>query len=88
MDGPTDAPAHRNTPDQPQLDGEGESDRNELNRPVEAELVAALVYFIICFGVFMLVRRLQEKIQIVWYGSAMVIGARGPVRLAPNRMSV
>ena len=36
-----------------------------FNRPVEAYLTAAIVYFAICFGLSMLVRRLQKKIQIV-----------------------
>jgi len=36
-----------------------------FNRPVETYLVAAVVYFIICFGLSMLVRRLQRKIQII-----------------------
>lgn len=36
-----------------------------FNRPVETYLVAAVVYFIICFGLSMLVRRLQQKIQII-----------------------
>jgi glutamate/aspartate transport system permease protein len=36
-----------------------------FNRPVETYLVAAVVYFVICFGLSMLVRQLQKKIQIV-----------------------
>ena len=36
-----------------------------FNRPVETYLVAAVVYFVICFGLSMLVRRLQRKIAIV-----------------------
>jgi glutamate/aspartate transport system permease protein len=36
-----------------------------FNRPVETYLVAALVYFIICFSLSMLVRRLQKRIQII-----------------------
>lgn len=36
-----------------------------FNRPVETYLVAAVVYFVICFGLSMLVRRLQKKIQII-----------------------
>ncbi|WP_195794116.1 amino acid ABC transporter permease [Roseateles sp. DAIF2] len=36
-----------------------------FNRPVETYLVAALVYFIICFSLSMLVRRLQKKIAII-----------------------
>jgi glutamate/aspartate transport system permease protein len=36
-----------------------------FNRPVETYLVAAVVYFVICFGLSMLVRRLQKKIAII-----------------------
>lgn len=36
-----------------------------FNRPVETYLVAAVVYFIVCFSLSMLVRRLQQKIQII-----------------------
>ena len=36
-----------------------------LNRPVETYLLAAIVYFIICFSLSMLVRRLQKKIAII-----------------------
>jgi glutamate/aspartate transport system permease protein len=36
-----------------------------FNRPVETYLVAAVVYFVICFSLSMLVRRLQKKIQII-----------------------
>ena len=36
-----------------------------FNRPVETYLVAAVVYFIICFSLSMLVRRLQMKIAII-----------------------
>lgn len=36
-----------------------------FNRPVETYLVAALVYFAICFSLSMLVRRLQKKIAII-----------------------
>jgi glutamate/aspartate transport system permease protein len=36
-----------------------------FNRPIETYLVAAVVYFIICFSLSMLVRRLQQKIQII-----------------------
>jgi glutamate/aspartate transport system permease protein len=36
-----------------------------FNRPVETYLVAAVVYFIICFSLSMLVRRLQQKIAII-----------------------
>jgi glutamate/aspartate transport system permease protein len=36
-----------------------------FNRPVETYLVAALVYFVICFSLSMTVRRLQKKIAII-----------------------
>ena len=36
-----------------------------LNRPVESYLVAAVVYFVICFGLSLLVKRLQRKIAII-----------------------
>ncbi|WP_374675639.1 amino acid ABC transporter permease [Ideonella sp.] len=36
-----------------------------FNRPVETYLTAAVVYFVICFSLSMLVRRLQAKIQII-----------------------
>jgi glutamate/aspartate transport system permease protein len=36
-----------------------------FNRPVEAYLFAAVVYFVICFSLSMLVRRLQNKIAII-----------------------
>jgi glutamate/aspartate transport system permease protein len=36
-----------------------------FNRPIETYLVAALVYFAICFSLSMLVRRLQQKIAII-----------------------
>jgi glutamate/aspartate transport system permease protein len=36
-----------------------------FNRPVETYLVAAVVYFVICYGLSMLVRRLQKKIAII-----------------------
>jgi glutamate/aspartate transport system permease protein len=36
-----------------------------FNRPVETYLVAAVVYFVICFGLSMLVRRLQARIAII-----------------------
>ncbi|MBL8329349.1 MAG: amino acid ABC transporter permease [Rubrivivax sp.] len=36
-----------------------------FNRPVETYLVAALIYFAICFGLSYLVRRLQQKIAII-----------------------
>ena len=35
------------------------------NRPVETYLAAAVVYFVICFSLSMLVRRLQKKIAII-----------------------
>jgi len=36
-----------------------------FNRPVETYLLAGLVYFVICFSLSMLVRRLQKKIAII-----------------------
>jgi glutamate/aspartate transport system permease protein len=36
-----------------------------FNRPIETYLVAAVVYFIICFSLSMLVRQLQRRIAIV-----------------------
>ena len=36
-----------------------------FNRPVETYLVAAVIYFVICFSLSMLVRRLQQKIAII-----------------------
>ena len=36
-----------------------------FNRPVEAFLLAALVYFVICFALSLLVKQLQRKIAIV-----------------------
>ena len=36
-----------------------------FNRPVETYLVAALLYFVICFSLSMLVKRLQQRIAIV-----------------------
>lgn len=36
-----------------------------FNRPVETYLVAAAVYFVICFALSMTVRRLQQKIAII-----------------------
>jgi glutamate/aspartate transport system permease protein len=36
-----------------------------FNRPVETYLVAAVLYFVICFSLSMLVRRLQQKIAII-----------------------
>ena len=36
-----------------------------LGRPVEAYLLAAVVYFVICFSLSMMVRRLQAKIAII-----------------------
>jgi glutamate/aspartate transport system permease protein len=35
------------------------------NRPIETYLLAAVVYFVICFSLSMLVRRLQKKIAII-----------------------
>jgi glutamate/aspartate transport system permease protein len=36
-----------------------------FNRPVETYLVATAIYFLICFSMSMLVRRLQKKIAII-----------------------
>jgi glutamate/aspartate transport system permease protein len=36
-----------------------------FNRPIETYLVAAVVYFIICFSLSMMVRQLQKKIAII-----------------------
>jgi glutamate/aspartate transport system permease protein len=36
-----------------------------LGRPIESYLLAAVVYFVICFSLSMLVRRLQAKIAII-----------------------
>jgi glutamate/aspartate transport system permease protein len=36
-----------------------------FNRPVETYLVAALVYFAICFSLSYMVRQLQKKIAII-----------------------
>jgi glutamate/aspartate transport system permease protein len=36
-----------------------------FNRPVEMYLLAAVTYFVICFSLSMLVRRLQKKIAII-----------------------
>ena len=36
-----------------------------FNRPVETYLVAAVVYFVICFSLSMLVKRLQSRIAII-----------------------
>lgn len=36
-----------------------------FNRPVETYLVAAVLYFCICFGLSMLVRRLQRRLAII-----------------------
>ncbi len=36
-----------------------------FNRPVETYLVAALLYFVICFSLSLLVKRLQQRIAIV-----------------------
>jgi glutamate/aspartate transport system permease protein len=38
---------------------------SNFNRPMETYLVAAAVYFVICFSLSMLVRRLQKKIAII-----------------------
>jgi glutamate/aspartate transport system permease protein len=36
-----------------------------FNRPIETYLIAAVVYFVICFSLSMLVRQLQKKIAII-----------------------
>ena len=36
-----------------------------LGRPVEAYLLAAIIYFVICFSLSMMVRRLQNRIAII-----------------------
>lgn len=36
-----------------------------FNRPIETYLVAALVYFVVCFSLSMLVKRLQARIAII-----------------------
>jgi len=36
-----------------------------FNRPVETYLVAAAVYFVICFSLSMLVKQLQQRIAII-----------------------
>ncbi len=36
-----------------------------FNRPVETYLVAAVVYFVICFSLSLLVKRLQKKVAII-----------------------
>ena len=36
-----------------------------FNRPVETYIVAALIYFVICFSLSMLVKHLQKKIAII-----------------------
>ena len=36
-----------------------------LGRPVEAYLLAALVYFVLCFALSKLVQRIQKKVQII-----------------------
>ena len=36
-----------------------------LGRPVEAYLLAAVLYFVMCMGLSMLVRRIQLKVQII-----------------------
>jgi glutamate/aspartate transport system permease protein len=42
-----------------------ETTGRNFNRPVETYLVAAAVYFLICFSLSMLVRRLQQRIAII-----------------------
>ncbi len=42
-----------------------ESLGRNFNRPVETYLLAAAVYFVICFTLSLLVRRLQKRIQII-----------------------
>jgi len=42
-----------------------ESVGRNFNRPAETYLVAAAVYFVICFSLSMLVRRLQKRIAII-----------------------
>jgi glutamate/aspartate transport system permease protein len=42
-----------------------ESLGRNFNRPVETYLMAALVYFVICFSLSMLVKRLQRRIAII-----------------------
>jgi glutamate/aspartate transport system permease protein len=42
-----------------------ESVGRNFNRPVETYLLAALVYFVICFSLSYVVRQLQKKIQII-----------------------
>ena len=36
-----------------------------FNRPIEAYLLAAVVYFVICFSLSQMVKRLQKKIAII-----------------------
>jgi glutamate/aspartate transport system permease protein len=36
-----------------------------FNRPVEAYILATIVYFIICFGLSYLVKRIQNRVRIV-----------------------
>jgi glutamate/aspartate transport system permease protein len=36
-----------------------------FNRPVETYLLAAVVYFVICFSLSMLLRRIQQRVQII-----------------------
>ena len=36
-----------------------------FNRPVEAYLLAAIVYFVICFSLSSVVKKLQAKIAII-----------------------
>ena len=42
-----------------------ESVGRNFNRPVETTLLAAAVYFVICFSLSMLVKQLQRRIQII-----------------------
>jgi glutamate/aspartate transport system permease protein len=36
-----------------------------LGRPVEAYLLAAVVYFVMCLGLSYLVRKVQARVQII-----------------------
>ncbi len=42
-----------------------EAARNNYNRPIEAYLLAALFYFVICFSLSMAVRHMQKRIAII-----------------------
>jgi glutamate/aspartate transport system permease protein len=42
-----------------------EAARNNYNRPIEAYLLAALFYFVICFSLSMAVRQMQKRIAII-----------------------